>query len=450
MLQPRLCLQTQTPAVRLLRPTPAGARLEDLQEGVDHLVSPGGVTRMILGLARRLEQRGVVSAASWVSLSTDDARLRSGRSTIDLVTLPPPRLREYATAKAALWSELHSGEPRLPVAALRAGLEALGATIGARSAALHDDHPFDAFYTHDFQLLEVAKHLPRRVPRVFRWHVPVRTISPATRAYVAHALDAYDAVIVSTQAYARELRSWGVRVPVHASYPYIEEARRRVVTEADIEALESRHGLRPDDVVFSVVARMDPIKSQDVAIRALARLREAAPRVKLLLVGGGGFSGGRKGLGLPEASSWRRRLASLARDLRVEDRVVFTGGIPDEELDAAITRSRAILLPSALEGFGLAPVEGWLYGRPAIVSRGAGVSELVKDGRNGFTFAPGDDAGLAAAMALFARDEDAAARMGTEGRRTARACYVDRGADDEWRILSAAAPRGLSSARSLR
>ena len=443
MPQPRLCLQTQTPLVRLLHDVPPGTPVEALREGADCLPSPGGVTRMLRGLVHHLQDAGRISSTAWVSLAREPASLRMGSARLEFVALPDERLEPYGRAKSALWSELHGipGEP-LATPDVAAGLRHLGDAVAARSAALHEEEPFDVFYTHDFQLLETARGLPPGVPRAFRWHVPVRPVGPATRAYVAQALSAYDAVLVSTRAYARELRSWGVRAPVHASYPYLDESRRRVVTRADLDAFDARHGLAGADVVFTLVARMDPIKSHDVAIRALARIRRRVPHARLLLVGGGGFSGGRQGLGLSQAGAWRAGLERLAADLGVADRVTFTGGVTDEELDVAITRSRAVLLPSVLEGFGLAAVEAWLYGRPALVSRGAGVAELVRDGVNGDSFAPGDDAALADAMLALARDEDLALRMGEEGRRTARACHLARGAEDVWDVLRGVLPDG--------
>ena len=438
MSQPRLCLQTQTPLVRLLRDVPSGTALDDLLEESDYLVSPGGVTRMLRGLVRHSERAGLGEAA-WVSLAREPASLKMGSTRLEFVALPEARLEPYARAKTALWNELHGlPDARLPLADVARGLRHLGEAVAARTRELHEEAPFDVSYTHDFQLLETARGLPEDVPRVLRWHVPVRPVSPATRAYVARALDAYDAVIVSTRGYARELRQWGVRTPVHVSYPYLDESRRRVVTPADLDAFDARHGLHADDVAFTLVARMDPMKSHDVAIRALARIRLHAPRARLVLVGGGGFSGGRQGLGISQAGEWRAHLERLAADLGVSDRVTFTGGVSDAELDVAITRSRAVLLPSALEGFGLAAVEGWLYGRPALVSRGAGVAELVREGENGHAFAPGDDAALADAMLRLARDEDLALRMGEEGRRTARACHLARGTRDVWEVLRCA------------
>lgn len=436
MTQPRLCLQTQTPLVRLCRSLPPLTQLDSLREGDDVLSSPGGVTRMLKGLVQRLEAKGRTQVASWVSLSTEEATLAWGKRRLDLVTLPPDVQGVYARAKSMLWDEIHGLRERpLPIDEVAGGLRILGNAIGERCRLVHEQRAMDLFYTHDFQLLELGPRLPRRVPRVFRWHVPVRPLPRAAQDYVARAIDEFDAVIVSTEAYAAELRRWGVRAPVHASYPYLDESRRRVVTTVDVEAFNERHAIKPDDVVFTIVARMDPMKSQDVAIRALARIRKRVPEARLVLVGGGGFSGGRQGLGLPTATNWREHLARLALELGVADRVTFAGALSDEELDVAITRSRAVLLPSMLEGFGLAAIEGWLYGRPVIVSTGAGVAELVEEERNGFTFAPGDDATLAQAMLRLARSQVEAARMGEEGRRTARECHLDRGADDVWRIL---------------
>lgn len=441
MPQPRLCLQTQTPLVRLLRDVPPGTDLNDLEEEKDYLISPGGVTRMLRGLAQRLEKRSRIAPATWVSLAREPARLRWGKRRLDLVGLPAPEMDRYGVAKNLFWNELHGLEPAGTPEDVAHGLRVLGRAIAGRSRELHREHAFDLFYTHDFQLLECGRELPAGVPRVFRWHGPMRRISRAMREYMARCLDEFDAVIVSTREYARELRSWGVRAPIFDSYPYLDESRRRVVTDADVDAFNARHGLAASDVVFVVVARMDPIKCHDVAIRALARIASKVPHAKLVFVGGGGFSGGRQGLGLTHAADHRTRLGSLATDLGVRDRLVFTGGVSDAELDVAITRARAVVLPSALEGFGLAAVEGWLYGKPALVSRGAGVSELVKDGENGYSFDPGDDLLLARAMLALSRDEDLARSLGAEGRLAARACHLDRGADDVWAILRAAMDR---------
>lgn len=452
--QLRLCIQTQTPLVRFFRdagPDAEGKPLSTFREGEDVVPSPGGVTRMVQALLGRLARAGRVRDAEWLSLASQGPqRVRlDERVALEHVRLDPDAQAAYATAKGALWNaihEIHDPEaPDVPTADVRAGLDPLSAAMAKRAASLHAREGFDAFYTHDFQLLPLAARLPPHVPRLFRWHVPVTRLPPDLARMVVDQLNRYDAVIVSTRRYADTFRAMGVRVPVHAAYPYLDEGRRRVVTSDDLLRFEQQWGVGPDDAAFVLVARLDPMKSQDAAIRALARIKDDAPDAKLVLVGGGGFSGGRAGLGMPHAARWRAHLEELATSLGVRDRVVLTGNLSDHDVDVAYTRARAVLLPSVMEGFGLAAVEGWLYGRPVLVSRGAGVSELVEEGRNGFTFAPGDDDTLSKAMLLLARSPDLADAMGRAGRLAARACHLRRGTDAVWDVL-----RGVVEAKATR
>lgn len=444
MTQPRLCLHTQTPLVRFLRdgpPSDEGRPLSSFREGEDYAPTPGGVTRMVQALLGRFARERRVRDPAWIALASHGpARVRLDHGlSFEQVRLDEEEKRRYAAAKGALWEAIHGIGPDGPAPAAEAweeGLAPLSRAMARRTAQLHARDPFDLLYTHDFQLLPLAAHLPRGVPRLFRWHVPVTRLPEEARRLVVRSLDRHDAVIVSTRAYAEALRGMGVRAPVHASYPYLDESRCRVVTREDVDAFERRWGLGPDEPVFVLVARLDPMKSQDVAVRALARLRDAAPRARLLLVGGGGFSAGRHGgLGMPHAARWRAHLEELAAELGVADRVVFTGNVPDAERDVAYTRALAVLLPSVVEGFGLAAVEGWLHGRPVLVSRGAGVSELVQDGVNGYASDPGDADALAERMLRLARDPALAADLGRAGRATARACHLRRGADAVWQVM---------------
>ncbi|HEX2021933.1 MAG TPA: glycosyltransferase family 4 protein [Candidatus Thermoplasmatota archaeon] len=450
MRQPRLCLFTQTPLTRFLRPgAPSEVAWDDLVEGEDHLPSPGGVTRMLRALLAQWHEERRHREVAWLTLAAADSprvRLPCAAWTQGLA-LAPREQEAYAAAKGALWSVLHRMPSPLAPDEVAEGLAPLSALLGARARGEHARDPFDVFYAHDFQLLPLASELPHDAPAVLRWHAPVVPMPPAWEAYVARALDAYDAVIVSTAGYARELRRMGVRAPIRAAYPYLDFGSPHVVASPDVAAFEARHGLAPDDVVFTVVARLDPIKSQDVAIRAMPRVLEREPRARLLLVGGGGFSAGRGGLGMGHGASWRADLERLAADLGVADRVTFTGGVLDAELEAAYARSRAVLLPSALEGFGLAPVEAWIRGLPVVVSRGAGVAELVREGWNGFACAPDDPEDLARGMVALARDAAAARAMGARGRATARACDVATAAGGVWDVLARAAGRPAPRAR---
>lgn len=436
----RLRLASQTPFVRFFTPT-SRTTLTGLVEGQDYQLSPGGVTRMLHALSTELVARRRIQSVDWTALAPGNPPTLQLSPGIRLhhVGLPPAALREYAEAKADVWNAVHGlRDPPESFGPIERGLDAFARAVARRATTPRPEARSDLVYVHDFQLLTTSRHLPAGVPRVFRWHIPVPT-EPEILAWIARWMNTYDAVVVSTHAYAARLRRAGVRVPIHAAYPYIDENLRRAVTADEVAAFESRWGLAPGDPAFLLVGRMDPIKSQDLALRAFARVARDRPDARLLLVGGRGFSGGRRGgLGLSHGDRWLGHLVGLARELGVERHAIFTGNLADTDLEVAYARARAVLLPSQLEGFGLVALEAWVRGIPVIASRGAGVAELVRQGRNGFAFDPGDEDTLAEAMGKLADDAGLAFRLGAVGRATAAQCHRSVGAAGVWSILQGA------------
>lgn len=72
MSQPRLCICSQTPLVRFLKEAPTSPTpvpLSHFVEGEDYQLSPGGVSRMVGGLLRRLTQQGRIAHGTWISLA---------------------------------------------------------------------------------------------------------------------------------------------------------------------------------------------------------------------------------------------------------------------------------------------------------------------------------------------------------------------------------------------
>jgi glycosyltransferase involved in cell wall biosynthesis len=172
---------------------------------------------------------------------------------------------------------------------------------------------------------------------------------------------------------------------------------------------------------------MDPIKGQDVAIRAFAELADDYPDLKLVIVGNGSFSGSSAGLGLSKSGKWRAHLEALVKESHLETRVVFTGHVGQRDLDALYQRSSFTIMPSVREGFGLVAVESWLHNRPAIVTVRAGIAELIRDGYNGLLFDPDDPKALTAQMRRLLDDDTGRlhARLVKNGRTTSKKCSID-------------------------
>jgi len=452
-----ICINTQTPLVQFVGPdgSPGGAAapsqapvsLADLREGVDYRFSPGGVTRMVYPLVRRMIREKVIDEAHWVALNPRaPPTVRLDGMTLHNVSIDGERMAGYGQVKEAIWGRIHEIDGARPHDDLF-WTEAFSeyAFYNRRTAelirALDDEHDFDAFYIHDFQQMPVGQMLGTLKPKVFRWHIPfdASVIPEAWRTVLTGYLDSYDVIVVSAARYAEALAELGTKGKVVRLYPYVDPDDYSRPDAASVAAVAERFGVVPSDDVALLVGRMDPIKGQDLAIRAVASLKDRFPDLKLVLVGNGSFSGSKSGLGLSKSGDWRGRLEELVRESGLEGRVVFTGHLPQADLDALYERCRFTILPSVREGFGLVAVESWLHGRPAIVTRRAGIAELIRDGVNGLLFDPDEPGALAKKMALLLDDRGGRlrARLVRNARTTSRQCSLEAAETEERSMLLA-------------
>lgn len=444
----RIGISTQTPLVRWGR----HAQEPEVEVGAGlvgrlrtYHVSPGGVSRMVLQSLRTWQARARLREAHWFSLQPQGPeRLLLPDLPVELhhLRLPPEGLASYARTKEKLWADIHGMEtPRFDLQDFRAFMAYNAATSDAIMAQAPD---LDAVYVHDFQLLQVGAMVGLAAPCVLRWHVPFdpRRIPRYTRNFVLRSMESYDAVIVSTRRDLEGLTNAGFRGTVRQVYPHTEPADWQPPTAAAAQAFEDGTGLRVNEPVVLCVARMDPMKRQDVLLQAMALLRQKHPLARTVLVGNGSFSGSKaNGLGLGKAGRWRAHLEEQARELGIADRVVFTGWMPDDLVAAAYARADVLVLPSDIEGFGLTPFEAWGYRKPCVVTTGCGASEVVQDGLTGYTVPPDDPAALADALDRVLSSPEQALRMGEAGRIALRGFTAASAAESEWEVLEEAARR---------
>jgi glycosyltransferase involved in cell wall biosynthesis len=76
------------------------------------------------------------------------------------------------------------------------------------------------------------------------------------------------------------------------------------------------------------------------------------------------------------------------KQLDIEDRVRFTGYVPDEDLPALLSAATLLVMPSKYEGFGLPVLEAMACGTPVIASN---TSSLPEVGGDAALYAPPDD-----------------------------------------------------------
>jgi len=138
----------------------------------------------------------------------------------------------------------------------------------------------------------------------------------------------------------------------------------------------------PDsDPYLLYYGRLTPEKGVDVLLSAFARTKS---RWQLKIVGDG-----------PAAIDLQKQSQALKTPGRVE----FLGAKYGDELHSLLAGAQAVVVPSRwLENMPYVLLESLAAGKPVLASRSGGVPELVRDGRNGFLFEPGQVESLAQAI----------------------------------------------------
>jgi len=145
--------------------------------------------------------------------------------------------------------------------------------------------------------------------------------------------------------------------------------------------------------ILMTVARLrssDIYKGVDVTIQALPQIAKTFPNVKYLVIGRG-----------DDLS----RLAILADDLGVTERVIFAGFVPTENLAAHYQLADAYVMPSQ-EGFGIVYLEALACGVPVLAGDADGSADPLQEGKLGWRVPHRDSAAVAVACVEMLRGED--------------------------------------------
>lgn len=172
--------------------------------------------------------------------------------------------------------------------------------------------------------------------------------------------------------------------------------------------LRQRYGLGDRPTVVCV-SRLVARKGQDALIRALPGIRQRVDGAALVIVGGGPH---------------RDTLHELARRHGVAEHVVFTAGVPADELAAHYALADVFAMPCRtrgagldVEGLGIVFLEASATGVPVVAGDSGGAPETVVDGETGLVVDGTDTAQITDAIAGLLADPARAAAMGAAGRR---------------------------------
>ena len=370
----------------------------------------GGLNVYVREVATTLSDRGIATDIFTRRQSPDDPAIESLAPLSRVIYLPAGRSLD----KYSLYGEVP------------------GFAAGVRSFAEREHLSYDMLYSHYWLSGEVACLL--RAEMDVAWAHTAHTLGlvknrtlasgarpePALRIRVeGEIVQQADLLIGSTPDEADDLvRLYGANPEtVHVVAPGIDLATFQPLDRADARR---KIGYGPGRVLL-FVGRLERLKGVDVAIRALALLRDRAhDDVRLIVLGEDVRDGD---------ESEKERLKAVASAAGVRDRVDFLGSVAHHELPYFYAAADVCVMPSYSESFGLVALEAQACGRPVVASGVSGLRSVVRDEVSGYLIDDHDPAMYAERIGRLLAHPELAQQMGRRGRLLAQRFSWTRTAD---------------------
>jgi len=306
------------------------------------------------------------------------AALRAGGATISLLDAPLP----YS-------------KPSAPVAAvLRWLIPGRGFGRAHRSLHRHFTQKMpDCFYSHFLHTHLICGVVGRKlgIPRIGHVHGtmnPRRWYGLTRLAYSCALARSVNRIIMVSRTAEDSLTA------------HVRRQARLVYNGINVERIETAAaGVSKIPGKLILLGRIVRGKKIDVAIRAMAALMQSGVQCRLDVIGGP----------LDETNLYGLYLRRLVRDLKVDDRVAFTGPIhpPYERLAAA----EILVNCSTVEGLPYTIMESMLCRTPVIVADRGAPTEMVEHELAGLHFKADDPDSLAGAVARLLGDQGLRERL---------------------------------------
>ena len=314
---------------------------------------------------------------------------------------------------------VYGGGPPPPVPGVRViGLEQVGEQDGGdferdvdamRAAVIaeHREHPFDVLHAQYGYPCGWAALLASRetgLPTVVsiqggdgHW---VGSCCETHRLAMVRVLDHANRVLIGCESFAEEVVDRLGIVP-----------SRFTIVPGAVDTERFTPGTPPDPAAPPVLlyhGRVDTRKGVLDLLAAAAQLRAEGERFRLLISGIG-----------PTFDETAAEIGALGLSGCAE----MTGYVEYERVPEVYRRAGIFVSPTYAEGFSNTILEAMASGLAVVSCQSVGVVDCIRDGENGLLTAPGDRAGLAAALRRVLRDRDLRRRLAEQALAECRAVY---------------------------
>ncbi|MBI2327783.1 glycosyltransferase family 4 protein [Candidatus Curtissbacteria bacterium] len=156
---------------------------------------------------------------------------------------------------------------------------------------------------------------------------------------------------------------------ISVTYEGYDSKRFKPQSQSAIDKVKKRYGISGSYIIF--VGTLQPRKNLERLIEAFSLLPASevgfdsseVSNLKLVIVGKKGW--------LYDS------IFEKVKQLKLDDKVIFTDYVPDDDLPALIAGAKVYVLPSLWEGFGIPVIEAQACGVPTVVSNTSSLPEII-------------------------------------------------------------------------
>ena len=173
------------------------------------------------------------------------------------------------------------------------------------------------------------------------------------------------------------------------------------------EQARAKLGLDAAEEIVLCVARFDPRKGIETAVRACAKSRaKTIGNLRLVIVGGS--CPGR----IDEQE--RKRIEQIVQEVGFAERTVFAGRVDHNVLPFYYSAADVCVIPSYYEPFGLVAIEAMACGTPVVASNVGGLKFTVLPEQTGLLAPPQDTVAFATAIDRILLDKQFSKQLSTQ------------------------------------
>ncbi len=167
--------------------------------------------------------------------------------------------------------------------------------------------------------------------------------------------------------------------------------------------VRNNYGIEDDEKLVLFTGRFIHFKNLPFLVKGMAEVIKQNDKVKLMLVGEGPFFG---------------QIKKMVSVLKIENKVVFTGKIPNDVLPRYYSAADLYLITSNYDNFPNAVIEAMACGLPVVATNVGGIPDLVENGVNGFCIENNNIAELKETVLKMLKDDKLSDEIGNNNRET--------------------------------